>query len=200
MVSTTRKMAGRKVLARVSPGPTLDRLIGSLSADSIQSELRDGLRLLSAELEKISPEDKAAPAKLKGEEVLDSLVQCFTRAYLAPSSGDAQMASIARGKLVSMLGIGGILSRLDVTAQPSVPTRHRSGDATMSTEEAAVALNVSRPYVVKLADAGKLGPVVRTEGNHRRLSAESVERYRAGAGEPLRATTEAAPVSEEHRD
>ena len=51
-------------------------------------------------------------------------------------------------------------------------------DALMSTAEAASALDVSRPYVAMLCDAGKLGDVVRTEGGHRRVRASAVELYR----------------------
>lgn len=50
--------------------------------------------------------------------------------------------------------------------------------ALVSTVEAARILNMSRPYVVMLCDAGKLGPIDVTDGGHRRIPREAVERYR----------------------
>lgn len=46
-------------------------------------------------------------------------------------------------------------------------------------EEVADILNVSRPFVVRLADAGKLGVVEKTEAGQRRIPAAAVETYRS---------------------
>jgi hypothetical protein len=40
-------------------------------------------------------------------------------------------------------------------------------DRTLSTENVAQILNVSRPYVVKLTDSGKLGVIEKTEDGQR---------------------------------
>jgi len=50
--------------------------------------------------------------------------------------------------------------------------------APLSTVEAAKILNMSRPYVIMLCDAGKLGPIEVTDGGHRRIPREAVEHYR----------------------
>lgn len=50
--------------------------------------------------------------------------------------------------------------------------------ACVSTVEAAKILNMSRPYVIMLCDAGKLGPVEVTQDGHRRIPRDAVERYR----------------------
>jgi excisionase family DNA binding protein len=47
----------------------------------------------------------------------------------------------------------------------------------LSTADVAKILNVSRPYVVKLADAGLLGVIERTAGARRRISSDAVDTY-----------------------
>jgi excisionase family DNA binding protein len=54
-----------------------------------------------------------------------------------------------------------------------------SCNALLTTSEAAVELEVSRPYVSMLCDAGKLGEVVMTEGGHRRIRSSALHAYRA---------------------
>lgn len=51
-------------------------------------------------------------------------------------------------------------------------------DRTLSADDVAKFLNVSRPYVVTLADSGQLGVVVRTKDGKRRIRAAAVEAYR----------------------
>ena len=51
-------------------------------------------------------------------------------------------------------------------------------DALLTTAEAAKLLDVSRPYVAMLCDAGQLGDVL-TEGGHRRIRLSAVETYLA---------------------
>lgn len=64
-----------------------------------------------------------------------------------------------------------------VVAAPSV-------DALLTTAEAAAKLEVSRPYVSMLCDAGKLGEVVMTEGGHRRIRSSAVAAYLAAMTRP----------------
>jgi excisionase family DNA binding protein len=52
------------------------------------------------------------------------------------------------------------------------------GPKYLTTEQAAKVLNVSRPYVVGLADAGTLKGVMRTGANHRRIPETEVLRMR----------------------
>ncbi|MFM0126712.1 helix-turn-helix domain-containing protein [Paraburkholderia sediminicola] len=59
-------------------------------------------------------------------------------------------------------------------ARPAVPD-----DRMLSTKDVAKILNVSRPFVVRLADAGKLGVVEKTEAGQRRIPAAAVETYRS---------------------
>lgn len=53
-----------------------------------------------------------------------------------------------------------------------------SGPKYLTTEQAAKVLNVSRPYVIGLADAGTLKGVMRTGANHRRIPETEVLRMR----------------------
>lgn len=62
----------------------------------------------------------------------------------------------------------------------SAPAVAVAVDALMTTAEAAATLEVSRPYVSMLCDAGKLGGVVLTEGGHRRIRSSAVTAYLAG--------------------
>lgn len=71
-------------------------------------------------------------------------------------------------------------------------------DALLTTAEAAVQLEVSRPHVSMLCNAGKLGEVVMTEGGHRRIRSSAVQSYLAtrakqhqGAVSPRRAGAQA---------
>lgn len=66
-------------------------------------------------------------------------------------------------------------------------------DALMTTAAAAAMLEVSRPYVSMLCDAGKLGEVVMTEGGHRRIRSSAVEAY---LNERVRQATEATSPRE----
>ena len=52
------------------------------------------------------------------------------------------------------------------------------GPKYLTTEQAAKVLNVSRPYVIGLADAGTLKGVMRTSANHRRIPEPEVLRMR----------------------
>ena len=52
------------------------------------------------------------------------------------------------------------------------------GPRYLTTEQAAKVLNVSRPYVIGLADAGTLKGVMRTGANHRRIPETEVLRMR----------------------
>jgi len=55
---------------------------------------------------------------------------------------------------------------------PSVPH-----DQMLSVEDVAKILNVSRPYVAALADAGELGVVARVDDGKRRIPATAVQAY-----------------------
>ena len=59
------------------------------------------------------------------------------------------------------------------TAELSEP-----GPKYLTTAQAAKVLNVSRPYVIGLADAGTLEGVMRTGANHRRIPESEVLRMR----------------------
>jgi len=78
------------------------------------------------------------------------------------------------------------------------PSPSISDDRVFSVEDVAKILNVSRPYVAALADAGTLGEVARTEGGKRRISTTAVEAYCARQRSTSRdALGELAAISQE---
>ena len=81
-----------------------------------------------------------------------------------------RMALIAR---LATVEVGGGL-----VAEPRKASATQE-DALLTTADAAAKLEVSRPYVSMLCDAGKLGEVVMTEGGHRRIRMSAVDAYLA---------------------
>lgn len=59
----------------------------------------------------------------------------------------------------------------------AVTPTSQSSDVLLTTTEAASKLKVSRPYVLMLCSAGKLGEVVTTEGGPRRVRSSAVDAY-----------------------
>jgi excisionase family DNA binding protein len=55
----------------------------------------------------------------------------------------------------------------------------------ISLRDAAKMLDLSESTVRRLADAGRLGAVVKTPGGFRRLSREGVEKFKNGEPAPL---------------
>ena len=104
----------------------------------------------------------------------------------------------ARGKALRMALITKLASVELGGAPAAEAARLTVQDALLSTAEAAVRLEVSRPYVSMLCDHGKLGEVVMTEGGHRRIRSSAVEAYLSartnrheGAMSPREAAAEA---------
>ena len=60
--------------------------------------------------------------------------------------------------------------------------------AELTTQQAADILNVSRPYLIKLLESGKIGH--RLVGTHRRVEAASLRRYQAEAQVKQRAAAD----------
>ena len=93
---------------------------------------------------------------------------------------EALCSRTAEGKALRMALIGRLAqAEIDGLHAQSSRASMPSSDALLTTSEAAVELEVSRPYVSMLCDAGKLGEVVMTEGGHRRIRLSAVHAYRA---------------------
>jgi excisionase family DNA binding protein len=94
-----------------------------------------------------------------------------------------------------LLSASNISTQIFDAARPSLKE-----DRTLSTENGAQILNVSRPYVVKLADSGKLGAIEKTKGGQHRIPAAAVEAYRRERKAKSRKALEGlAATSEEAR-
>lgn len=117
-------------------------------------------------------------------------------ATLVPEPADAELAAFALRELDAALGTEGPVrihmaghvedvelprSALTALAQVLDSFAHGEGvtvlpaQAEMTTQQAADALRVSRPFLIGLLDAGKID--YRTVGTHRRVKAASLIRY-----------------------
>ncbi|MEK6420282.1 MAG: excisionase family DNA-binding protein [Burkholderia gladioli] len=167
--------------ARATRQPSLGAALRSLSNASLESRLRDGLAMMASELiDGAGTSARAANITIRKDQLLDQLARSFERAFIMPPAPRRRDSADARGILISLLGIGGMLADTRNprdTTRPLAQSLQPEPSDTVSTAEAARLLNVSRPYVVKLADAGKLGPITKTEGRHRRLLASAVQQY-----------------------
>lgn len=82
---------------------------------------------------------------------------------------------------------GSVLMRLTPATAAALPAP-AGGEELLGTQAAADLLNVSRPYLTKLVDAGTFDGVVRTAAGHRRIPRAEVERVHT----EMRATRRAA--------
>lgn len=117
-------------------------------------------------------------------------------ATLVPEPADAELAASALRGLHAALGVDGPVrlrlggqggevevprSALAALAQVLDSFAHGEGvtvvpaHAELTTQQAADALNVSRPFLIGLLDAGQIE--YRTVGSHRRVKAASLIRY-----------------------
>jgi excisionase family DNA binding protein len=134
-------------------------------------------------------------------EVLEMLLAALDDAVLVGRGEYAALSGDSRAALMFVVSASNLATRdFDEVASAlverlaAVDGRPIVDDRLLSTEEVARILNVSRPYVAKLADAGNLGVVEHTEGKHRRILASAVEAYRrsrqAKSRQALRKLTE----------
>lgn len=105
----------------------------------------------------------------------------------------------AQGRALRMALIAKLANEeIGGTEAPTTGAQGAVNDALLTTAEAAVQLEASRPHVSMLCNAGKLGEVAMTEGGHRRIRSSAVQAYLAtrakqhqGAVSPRRAGAEA---------
>lgn len=106
-------------------------------------------------------------------EVKARLPALVARALEASLTQESSKGKALRMALIAKLASDEMGPVADRTVDKSI-----EASSLLSTVEAARILNTSRPYVTMLCDAGKLGPIELTEGGHRRITREAVERYR----------------------
>jgi len=106
-------------------------------------------------------------------QMYDMLVVALDDAVLLGRGQYAHDSAGARAALMLLVSASNVSTKIFDAARPPL-----GEDRMLSTEDVAKILNMSRPYVAKLADSGKLGDVQRTEGGQRRISAAAAENYR----------------------
>ncbi|MCA0242265.1 MAG: excisionase family DNA-binding protein [Proteobacteria bacterium] len=138
---------------------------------------------------------RAAATGLRSRAVLGVIAQALEETVSAET---AEGHSLRMALIAKLAG--------QEAARPGGAAVARPTDAALlTTAQAAALLQVSRPYVSMLCDAGKLGEVTVTEGGHRRVRAAAVDAYRAaqvraaqGARTPRQAGVDAGLY--QHRD
>jgi excisionase family DNA binding protein len=124
---------------------------------------------------------KSAASRTLEARVADIVAKVLTDS-LAPSTQAAHALRMALLAELARFELGTIAHTGDPVDAPK-PRRaartHEVADPLLGTAEVASRLGVSRPYVTMLCDAGKLGPIVLTDGGHRRVRTSSVDAWLA---------------------
>jgi excisionase family DNA binding protein len=117
-------------------------------------------------------EARAVTAERELEQELEREVSA-AMAQVLERSLDA-LSSVERMALIARLARDAGQTGAELTQPPA-----KTADLLLTTAEVATRLEVSRPYVAMLCDAGKLGNVIKTEGGHRRVAQSAVSAYLA---------------------
>ena len=92
--------------------------------------------------------------------------------------GRSLSSPTAQGKALRMALIAKLANtEIEGSAVETEKSAAPASDTLLTTALAAARLEVSRPYVSMLCDAGKLGEVILTEGGHRRIRSSAVDAY-----------------------
>ncbi|MGQ7935260.1 helix-turn-helix domain-containing protein [Paraburkholderia sp. D1E] len=169
-------------------------LIDPKALENLHQSALDGMARVLAE--KLSEFIDANPGvKPNHFQLHDMLKVALDDAVLAGRREHAVAARDARAALMLLLSASNISTQIFDAARPSLKQ-----DRMLSTENVAQILNVSRPYVVKLADSGKLGAIEKTEGGQRRIPTATVEAYRSDRqAKSRKALEDLAATSDEAR-
>ncbi|CAH0445632.1 hypothetical protein LMG10661_01833 [Ralstonia syzygii subsp. syzygii] len=169
--------AAIKTAATVHYGPLLSVPLNPLAEEvgkAIAVEVCELRLIVGAKGAKSATAHKQAPVD---ETELVARITAVVAKALGHSLGKPTAAGTAlRMALIATLASAEIGSEVVAAPLKASPSQ---GDTLLTTAEAATKLEVSRPYVSMLCDAGKLGEIVVTEGGHRRIRASAVEAYLA---------------------
>ena len=120
-----------------------------------------------------SPPASAAVIRKAIKNLMPSLLEeAFRRGLIENESGSRKQRAV----LIHLL------SAADAGAAHAAPAgfiaAESADDATLTSEQAATLLHMSRTHLNSLLDTGKLGLVVRTAGGHRRIAKAAVVAYK----------------------
>lgn len=186
--------------------------VKAAAADNYPPLLADPLNPLAAEVGKAVAQEvskykirsvKARPGKARAvpSEAASSKAELGERiTILVADVLERSLSSrTAKGKALRMALIAKLASS-EIGGAQTLPGKAAAAptDVLLTTAEVAARLEVSRPHVSMLCDAGKLGEIVLTEGGHRRIRESAVDSYLAtrtgrleGAKTPREAGVEA---------
>jgi excisionase family DNA binding protein len=155
---------------------------GPLLCDPLNPLAEEVGKAVAAEVGGLSRAGRSKSAGARKQSTADEMeLVAHLTVVVAKVLGRSLSEPTAAGKALRMALIAKLASAeigTEVVAEP-VKGNAARGDALLTTAEAAMKLEVSRPYVSMLCDAGKLGKVLVTEGGHRRIRASAVEAYLA---------------------
>lgn len=151
---------------------TMNPVRDLLDLENLRSQALAGMgRVLAEKLSEFM--DRNTGVKPDPLQLQEMLKVALDDAVLVGRGETATSSAEARAALLLLISLSNVSTRIFEAPRSSVVE-----DRWLSTEDVARILNASRPYVVKLADAGRLGDVQRTEGGQRRILATAVEIYR----------------------
>lgn len=169
--SIQRQAASRPQRApAATPVQELNEFVGGLSGSisaRLAAEMAKSIHLPEGQLRKLF--ETAVPAVLKAEFASSLLARGptvrATRAKLAHVLSSVELAEAAPARIEAV----------SPEMEAAVP---EDEDSSLTSEQAAQLLHVSRSHVNGLADSGALGKVMKTLGGHRRIPRASVLAYK----------------------
>lgn len=160
-------------------------MTGTLRSKQVAGLAKSATSARKAETGKMAQADRAALAKRRREAVTEQGDAVTDIVRFRPKGAADRRIKVEY--FADPESRGSVLMRLTPATTAELPTAEADEDL-LGTQEAADLLNVSRPYLTKLIDAGTFTGVVRTAAGHRRTPRVEVERVRV----EMRATRRAA--------
>lgn len=126
--------------------------------------------------------DRQAERETIEKHVIEVMPELLEKAFIVGFLEDNKKATRQRRAILShLLSSAELLSVNGGSPVVVPPVRAGEVPETMTSQEAAKLLNVSRTHLNKLVNAGRFGDVARTEGGHRRISKAEVLKYQASS-------------------
>lgn len=173
----------RPMPATFSAGPVQDPLdplaeaLGEALVHRVVDTPAEGAQRLVMDVgsrDAVQEVEARVPPRLRAR-LKELVAQALQESLGAPTAEGKRLRMALVGRLAHLEMDAQAATGEGVTAaeQPAQPP----ADELLTTAQVAARLAMSRPYVVMLCDAGKLGEIVLTEGGHRRIRQSALEAY-----------------------